>query len=420
MTEYTKQLDHSGVKGERIAKRLAELSKIGAMESGGVTRVGYSEEEKQAKGLVARWMREAGLTVTTDGAGNVFGRLNGKTDGPAIMSGSHLDSVPNGGNFDGTLGVLTALEVAEAWKETGYTPPMPYEVVVFSDEEGSRFKSGLTGSQAFMGKLTSEQLDQLIDHNGDGFDTVIENYGSSRERYLIPQSEQKNIGLFVEVHIEQGTVLEERDQPVGIVNGIAGPAWLEVVFKGEAGHAGNTPMEKRKDPVIAASIFASEVEKVPRKVSKTAVATIGKMDVAPNGVNVIAQEVKLMVDIRDIHETPRDEVLDLVCEAAERIASARGIGVTMSVETRITPLPIEEDMQGKAATTIREMGLEPVYIPSGAGHDAMILGEKYPVSMLFVRSKDGISHNPKEWTTLTDSVYATHVLKKFIENNMSE
>ncbi|WP_156291392.1 M20 family metallo-hydrolase [Oceanobacillus salinisoli] len=420
LTDYNTELNHSGMNGERLATRLYELSKIGSLESGGITRLGYSTEEKQAKELVIGWMKEAGLEVTMDGAGNVFGRLEGKENGPTIMSGSHLDSVPNGGNFDGPLGVLAALEVVEAWKATGYTPPVPYEVAIFSDEEGSRFNSGLTGSEAFMGKLTNEYLDQLFDEEGKSFDEVIKTYDSNREKFLTPSSKNKDIQLFAEVHIEQGKVLEKQEQPVGVVTGIAGPAWMEVTFEGKAGHAGNTPMDDRKDPVIAAGMFVSEIEPLPRKVSDSAVATVGKLNVHPNGSNVIAQKVELMVDIRDIKEEPRDKLIDLISEKAESIAKQRGIEVTWNLNTKVKPLPIQEELQEKIAVVMKELNITPTYIPSGAGHDSMILGERIPVAMLFARSKAGISHNPEEWTSLDDCVMSVHVLKRFLERVMEE
>ncbi|RKQ34695.1 M20 family metallo-hydrolase [Oceanobacillus halophilus] len=420
LTGYNIDLNHSGVSGERIAKRLDEISRIGAEENNGVTRIGYSREEKRAKELVAGWMKEVGLEVSMDGAGNVFGRLEGENKGPAILSGSHLDSVPKGGNFDGPLGVLAALEVVEAWRQTGYTPPFPFEVVIFSDEEGSRFNAGMTGSESFMGKMKSEDLDNLIDQEGNTFDEVIKIYDSSREKFLNPSSKEKDIQLFVEVHIEQGKVLEKHNQPVGIVSGIAGPAWLEVTFEGQAGHAGNTSMENRKDPVIAAGIFVSEIEALPRKVSEMAVATVGKLKVLPNGVNVIAQEVNLMVDIRDIREETRDRLIELIYQKAEEVADKRGIEVTWNLNTKIRPLPIEKNLQEKLANVMDEMNIEPIYIPSGAGHDSMIVGEEIPVAMLFARSRDGISHNPKEWTSLDDCVLSVHVLKKFVEKEMIE
>lgn len=418
--DYSPELSHSGVNGERLASRLDELSKIGLRESGGVTRPGYSAEEKLAKELVAGWMKSAGLAVRTDGAGNVFGRLEGKTSKPAIVSGSHVDSVPNGGHFDGPLGVLSALEVAEAWKQTGYIPEKPYEVAIFSDEEGSRFKSSFTGSRPFMGQMKPEEMDNLRDENGKSLREVLSEYGSSAEQCLQARDERGEIEAFVEVHIEQGKILEWEDQPVGTVSGIAGPAWLEVIFTGEAGHAGNTPMIGRKDPLVAASLFVGAIEEFPKQVSDTAVATVGQLNVHPNGINVIAQEVKLIVDIRDIFEESRDQLLDLIRGEAQKIASERNIEVQMNLNAKIKPLPISEKLQAKLADSLSKFNIKPVHIPSGAGHDAMIIGSEIPAAMIFVRSKDGISHNPKEWTSLNDCVYGVHVLKDFVEGLMKE
>lgn len=418
--DYDQELTHSGVNGERLASRLDELSRIGLLDSGGVTRPGYSAEEKKAKELVIKWMKNAGLTVTADGAGNVFGRLEGNTEGPSIASGSHVDSVPNGGHFDGPLGVLSALEVVESWKETGYIPEKPYEVVIFSDEEGSRFKSSLTGSRAFMGQLKPEEMDSLRDENGKSFRDVLNEYGSSAEACLKAGENRREIETFVEVHIEQGKVLERENQPVGVVKGIAGPASLEVTFTGEAGHAGNTPMAGRKDPLVAASLFVAAIEKFPKQVSDTAVATVGKLNVHPNGFNVIAQKVILTVDIRDIFEETRDQLLDQIKTKAVKIAEERSIDVQMKLNAKIKPLPIHESLQAGIAESLTKFNINPVYIPSGAGHDTMIVGTEMPAPMLFVRSRDGISHNPREWTSLNDCVHGVHVLKDFVEGLMKK
>ncbi|MCM3241962.1 M20 family metallo-hydrolase [Cytobacillus firmus] len=418
--DYDQELTHSGVNGERLASRLDELSRIGLLDSGGVTRPGYSAEEKKAKELVIKWMKNAGLTVTADGAGNVFGRLEGNTEGPSIASGSHVDSVPNGGHFDGPLGVLSALEVVESWKETGYIPEKPYEVVIFSDEEGSRFKSSLTGSRAFMGQLKPEEMDSLRDENGKSFRDVLNEYGSSAEACLKAGENRREIETFVEVHIEQGKVLERENQPVGVVKGIAGPASLEVTFTGEAGHAGNTPMAGRKDPLVAASLFVATIEKFPKQVSDTAVATVGKLNVHPNGFNVIAQKVILTVDIRDIFEETRDQLLDQIKTKAVKIAEERSIDVQMKLNAKIKPLPIHESLQAGIAESLTKFNINPVYIPSGAGHDTMIVGTEMPAAMLFVRSRDGISHNPREWTSLNDCVHGVHVLKDFVEGLMKK
>lgn len=419
--DYDAGLSHSGVNGERLANRLFELSKIGYTQVGGVKRPGLSDEEKAAKSLVKSWMVEAGLEVSEDGAGNVFGRLKGKSEQKkAIGSGSHVDSVPNGGNFDGPLGTLSALEVVESWKETGYVPEKPFEMIIFTDEEGSRFNSGLTGSRAMAGEVTEDEMNQLRDYNGETLEEVLSRYGSSLQDFKDAKRDVTELELFVEVHIEQGKKLEQANQPVGIVSGIAGPAWLEVEFKGEAGHAGNTPMVGRKDPLVAAAELIHRLPELPGKVSGTAVATIGKLEVKPNGINVIPETVVLHADIRDIQEATRDQLLESVQQEANDIAKERGIELHVKQNTKIQPVPIQEELKAQLAESLGNFGIEPVYIPSGAGHDAMILGRHIPVAMLFVRSKEGISHNPKEWTSLNDCVMGVHVLKDFIEKMMKQ
>ena len=418
MKDYDGTLTHSGVNGERVAQRLFELSQIGFTEVGGVSRPGFSDEERAAKELVKNWMKSAGLNVTEDGAGNVVGRMEGThRDMKAIASGSHVDSVPNGGNFDGPLGVLSALEVAESWKETGYIPTRAYEIHIFSDEEGSRFNSGLIGSRALTGGVSPKEMEQLRDFNDETLQEVLIRYGSSLEEFKRAKR-NLDLELFVEVHIEQGKILERAGQAVGIVSGIAGPAWLEVKFTGEAGHAGNTPMIGRKDPLVAASEFIGRIPQLPKKVSETAVATVGKLQVSPNGINVIPQSVTLHVDIRDIQEGPRDDLLNNIIQEAKNVAQKHKVTVEMQQNTKIQPVPIAEKLQKDLAASLKKLGMDPVHMPSGAGHDAMMLGRILPVAMLFVRSKDGVSHNPKEWSSLNDCILGVHVLKEFMEQKM--
>lgn len=415
---YDQSLSRGGVDGRRVAERLSELSKIGASIEGGVTRPGYSSEEKQAKQVVKTWMEQSGLQVIEDGAGNVIGRLEGTENGKAIMSGSHVDSVPNGGNFDGPLGVIAALEVVEAWKETGYLPRKPYEVVIFSDEEGTRFGSGLTGSHAMVGQLTEQETELKIDKDGKSFETVIEEYGSSLSAVWHAKRKMSDIELFVELHIEQGKILEKNDLSVGVVKGIAGPVWMNVTFEGEAGHAGNTPMNDRRDSMVAASHFIHSVSSLPSRFSETAVATIGKLNVFPNGINVIPQKVELTVDIRDIHEDKRDALVEAIIEAAEQSGVAHNVDVTCQKTLTVQPLLINEELLSDMKESITKFGIEPMELISGAGHDAMVLGREIPSAMLFVQSKKGISHNPEEWTDLSDCVNGVQVLKDFIEQQM--
>ncbi|MCP8617884.1 M20 family metallo-hydrolase [Salirhabdus salicampi] len=417
MADFDYTLNHSGVSGNRVASRLNELSLIGKTEYGGSYRVGFSAKEAEAKNKVIDWMKEAGLAVTTDGAGNVFGRLEGKNQSlPLLMSGSHVDSVPNGGHFDGPLGVLAALEVVEAWKETGYTPERTVEVVIFTDEEGARFNGGLLGSQAFTGQNDKETITKLTDTEGKSFSEVLDEIGLTEEEFFQSERDLTKIEAFIEVHIEQGKRLEKEQLPVGIVTGIAGPCWLSMNFKGQAGHAGNTPMDERCDALVAAGKFVSEIHNLPPRVSSTAVATVGKLNVKPNGVNVIPGEVDLTVDIRDIHENTRDQLVGLITDAAQSVAKKYGINVAWNETVRVDPLLIRKDLQQKLDASIVANGIEPFYLPSGAGHDAMVVGRKIPSAMLFVQSKDGISHNPAEWSSLNDCVQTIHVLKHFIEN----
>jgi len=408
--------DKDGISGKRLAERLDEISKIGRTAENGSNRPGFSLAEKQAKNLVVKWMIEVGLDVHEDGAGNIFGRLSGKAkEDLTILSGSHIDTVPNGGHFDGVLGVLSALEVVEAWKEVGYQPNKSFEVAIFTDEEGSRFNSGFGGSEAMMGKVNTDEKLQLTDIEGKSFSEVLASVGLSVEGYEKASRSLDDIEMFVELHIEQGKRLEKENLPCGIVTGIAGPSWISLTFSGEAGHAGNTPMNDRRDALVAASEFVNRLSQLPQQINDSAVATVGKINVHPNGVNVIPGEVNLYVDIRDIYEETRDKLIDQVIDLSEEIAQKHSVQVKHEEKTRVTPIPIAQDNQRLLAETFESMGLQPYYLPSGAGHDAMIIGEAIPISMIFVRSKGGISHNPAEWTDLVDAVVGARVLKSFIE-----
>ncbi|WP_328587726.1 Zn-dependent hydrolase [Alteribacter lacisalsi] len=417
MNDSHEELTHSGVNGERMARRLYELSKIGLTEDGGSNRISFTKEEKEAKNLAKLWMEEAGLTVKEDGAGNVIGRLEGASSKAVVMSGSHLDSVPNGGHFDGPLGVLAAIEVAQAWKDTDFVPEKSYEVVVFTDEEGARFNSGLTGSRAITGTLDPDEKRTLTDADGKLFEDVMQENGLSLSSIKEAARDFTDVDAFVEVHIEQGKKLEKEDLPVGVVQGIAGPSWLDVTFTGAAGHAGNTPMDDRTDALVAAGIFIAEIEKLPSRFSPSAVATVGKVNVKPNGVNVIAGEVQMTVDVRDIHEDTRNSLQEAIFAKACEIAEERNIEVTTKEIMSAPPVKVTEEMQQKAAAAVQKaVDREPYFLPSGAGHDAMIMGKKTSIAMLFTRSRDGISHNPAEWSSLNDCVHTVHALKHLLED----
>nr|WP_218672920.1 Zn-dependent hydrolase [Halobacillus massiliensis] len=421
LKEYDEKLSRDGIDGERLAARLHEISKIGLTSDGGSHRTGFSNEEKRAKDLVKGWMKKARLEIYEDGAGNVFGRLEGKNPKlPSVLSGSHVDSVPNGGHFDGPLGVLSALEIVEAWNKEGFQPERSYEVVIFTDEEGSRFNSGLTGSRAMTGEIEKDVQYTLMDQKNKPFEKVLDEAGLSASAFFEINRDLNEISHFVEVHIEQGKLLEQYGQPTGIVSGIAGPLWLDMSFEGEAGHAGNTPMNDRRDALVAAGEFISKIHALPKRVSDTAVATVGKLNVSPNGPNVIPGEVKLIVDIRDISEDTRDELADLIIKEAGNTAENYGVSLNYKQTIRVTPVPIQDEYIDRLEKHLQNHSIEPKLIPSGAGHDALIVGHHLPVSMLFVRSQKGISHNPEEWSTLNDCVRTIHVLREYIESLTKE
>lgn len=413
----SESLDRAGVSGKRLASRLAQIAEIGMTPDGGSYRIGFSNEEKQAKNLVIQWMEEAGLAVTVDGAGNVFGRLEGGNPKlPALMSGSHVDTVPNGGHFDGVLGVLAALEVAAAWKETNYVPEQPFEVAVFTDEEGSRFNDGFTGSRAAFGLVDSKEQLNLVDDQGNSFSQVLEKIGLSPEPFFSAKRNLEDIEAFIEVHVEQGIVLEKENLPIGVVSGIAGPSWLEITYIGVAGHAGGTPMGHRYDALAAAGELISKIPALPGQFSSTAVATVGKIEVKPNGINVIPEEVTLFVDIRDIQLEPRDQLITKIIDLAKRIAEDHQLKCHWNETLKIEPVPLSNKMIDRVSAAVEANGIKPYLLPSGAGHDAMVAGRFLPTAMIFVRSKQGHSHNPLEWSSLNDCIQSVHVLKHVLEN----
>ncbi|WP_077214941.1 Zn-dependent hydrolase [Bacillus dakarensis] len=405
-----------GFNEERIAERLSQLASIGLTEEGGSNRIAYTKEERAAKEMVKKWIKEILLEVYEDEAGNVFGRLNGKdTTLPAVLVGSHVDTVPNGGHFDGTLGVLTALEVVQTWTEEAFIPDRNLEIVIFSDEEGVRFDGGLTGSRVMMGEADAGSLREDKDEDGVTFAEALRADGLDIDLLDKAVRNPKEIHAFVELHIEQGKVLERQDCPVGIVTGIAGPVNLWVQFNGEAGHAGNTPMGQRLDALAASSEFMTELEKMPGRFSETAVATVGKIDVYPGGSNVIPGRVELIVDVRDIYLESRDSLLATIEELALKIAERRGLQVVLDRKLRVDPVLIQDGMKEIVKDAVESSGFQPVLLPSGAAHDAMIMGRHVPTAMIFVRSQDGISHNPKEWTTLDDIMAGCKVLSETLK-----
>ncbi|WP_216831329.1 Zn-dependent hydrolase [Alkalihalobacterium elongatum] len=383
---------------ERLWSRIEELSGIGKTADNGVTRFSYTREEYEANELVKRYMQQAGLEVYYDAVGNLIGSKSGNKDLPTILLGSHIDTVPNGGKFDGSLGVLTAIEVMESLQDQQILLDHPVKVIAFKDEEGSRFGFGMIGSLAVAGNLNSKALERK---DKDGFsirDALIE-YGYDPENIQVAQ--MTDVKMYLELHIEQGKVLENNEAPVGIVTGIAGPLWLKFKLTGEAEHAGATPMGQRKDPLVAASLIIAEIEKLANQY-EDAVATVGTLSLTPGGVNVIPGSVEFTIDLRDISEQVRGRLEKEIRDFATTIVSERKIDLTIEELQRVAPVICSQQIQETIQQSISELDYPVVSLPSGAGHDAMQFKDAFPVGMIFVRSKDGISHNPKEFTAKED------------------
>ncbi|RSL30714.1 Zn-dependent hydrolase [Salibacterium salarium] len=396
-----------------LVNRVANMSEIGKTEEGGVTRFVYTEEEERAKRLFQSWMEQAGLTVREDDVGNLYGRLEGTNPHlPAVLTGSHLDTVPNGGAFDGTLGCISSLMAIEAIINEQGRLTHPIELVVFVDEEGSRFGSGLLGSRMAMGEVTKEELFQLRDDYHTTAAEAMKRQGYSPNKLKQCWLDSEDVKAFIEVHIEQGKRLEQYNERIGIVNGIAGPSWLEIKLDGETDHAGNTPMNMRKDAVAGAAELISAIESIPREISSTAVATVGKVNFHPNGSNVIAGRAEMIVDVRDIEEENRDDMLQRMEKEAHRVAEKRELAVETHLQIRIQPVPVPEWIQQKMESSAKALDLPYMHMPSGAGHDAMIVGKYIPSGLLFVPSVHGKSHTPEEFTELKDCIDGVAMLRE--------
>ncbi|MEK3806745.1 Zn-dependent hydrolase [Bacillus sp. FSL H8-0547] len=411
-----KELDqtpsYEGIDPLELAEKLSALFDIGKTPEGGITRFPYTDEENKAKALFQSWMEEAGLEVKEDAVGNLFGILRGTSpELPVVMTGSHLDSVPNGGAFDGPLGCLSSLLAMKAIAKNGKLK-RSIELAVFVDEEGARFKNGIFGSRAMMGEAGTEDFKAFHDEQGNSlYDEMIRN-GHQPERIAEHVRNPKQIYAFLELHIEQGKRLESEGKDIGVVSGIAGPSWTSFTFIGETDHAGNTPMEFRKDTVAAAAEFILAVEKTPRRFSETAVATVGKLNVFPNGTNVISGRTEAVADVRDIDREARDAVIQSMKKASQTIAESRGLTVEIKDGISIAPVIVPDDIQNIIRQAAEKSGLSTLSLPSGAGHDAMTLGKYVPSGMIFVPSQNGKSHSPEEWTSLPDCIKGVQTIKE--------
>jgi allantoate deiminase len=408
--------DYPSINNRELAEKLAALNEFGAAPSGGFNRPPFSEAERGAAALYKRWMEDLGMMVREDEAGNLFGKWEGKDPSlPCIMTGSHLDTVPDGGAFDGALGCLSSLLAVKALKEQRFEPQRSIEIVVFVDEEGSRFGHGLFGSQVVMGEVEPQSLHHFTDESGITMHRAMSEAGLDPDHLKHAKRNPEDISFFLELHIEQGKQLENENLHIGVVSGIAGPSWRSFTFNGNTDHAGNTPMTMRADALAGAAQFIIEVEKLPSTVSGTAVATVGRIQAFPNGTNVIAGKAVVDVDVRDISLENRNELLKRITAKAKEVASGRDLEVDVKNGIEIAPVPVKKSIQDKMAEIAEKEGFAYKVLPSGAGHDMMNIGKYTDGGMIFVPSHNGKSHSPEEWTSLPDCVRGVKMMSECLK-----
>ncbi|TDL91718.1 Zn-dependent hydrolase [Vibrio vulnificus] len=381
---------------ERIEKQINDLNEFTSTPGEGTTRLTYSKEDLLTRNYIKNKMKEHGMKVQEDGCGNIFGKLEGTLkDAPSVLLGSHFDSVPNGGAYDGPAGVIVALEVAALFAKNQLTPKYPLEIVALIEEEGARFGGGLMGSRGIVGTLSEESFKNLRDK--DGIKTIEAMTKIGLDPSLPKRRNPNSIKAFLELHIEQGPILEEKNIPIGVVEAIVGLTQFEVTIEGKAGHAGTTPMDRRTDALVAAAQIISQLPSFAIEEGEGTVITTGRLHVLPNGANVIPNKVVFSVDIRSSKE---EHINNVIKRMKELIESYQEQGIHTTAEQLLYMPPKVLSNEIKALLKDKSSDLEIPYcsINSGAGHDAMVFSDVTDVGMLFVPSKAGLSHCPEEWS----------------------
>jgi len=396
----------------RLHDAIAELAGFNDdPAAGGITREVYTPTYAAALDLVATWMGDAGLETRLDAVGNLFGRWAGSDpDAPLVLTGSHVDTTLNAGRYDGVVGVLGAIEAVRLLREAGTAPRRSIEVVAWAGEE-PRFGTGCVGSRAAAGRLDRADLDRLRDGDGISMADALRGAGFDPDRLGEARIDAAAIFALVELHIEQGAVLEEGGEPIGVVTAIAAPHDFRVTLHGAATHAGATPMRLRRDALAGAAEAMTALERIVRESpSGTTVGTVGVLRVRPGAINVVPGEVELDVDVRDSDRGARDAVVGAVLAETRAIAARRGLEVEVAPIVEDVPVACDRRVVEAAAAAVEELGLAFRRMTSGAYHDAMVMGSRVPIGMVFVPSAGGISHHPDEYTAPEDVERGVRVL----------
>ena len=394
------------IDGQRLLARLDELARIGAIEGGGCCRLALSDDDRRGRDLVAGWMRELGLAVTVDAIGNVFGLRAGRTRGAPVMTGSHIDTVRTGGRYDGNLGVLAGLEVLRTLDAAGIVTERPLVVAFFTDEEGARFAPDMLGSLVYVGGMPLEQALEVRAIDGARLGDELRRIGYAGD--AAPGAHRPH--AFVELHIEQGPVLDAEGLTIGAVEDLQGISWQQLSITGQSNHAGTTPMRLRHDAGYAAAVVSTFVRSLARQMGGAQVATVGKIDLHPNLINVIAARASLTVDLRHTDEARLQEAEARLARFVEQLAADEGVTITARTLARFEPVRFDPGVVRRIERVAGRLGLSHRRITSGAGHDAQMLARICPTAMIFVPSVEGISHNPAEHTAPADLAAGADVL----------
>lgn len=403
------------VKMERFKQMFRQINEYGYTDDG-MNRLAYSKEEAQALQYIKRLCEAEGLLYRQDEIGNVIIRREGTDPSlPAVAVGSHIDTVYNGGMYDGTVGVLAGLEVLFALNEEKVRTTHPLEVIIFACEESARFGLATVGSKAMVGTLDLEEVMRLHDENDQTFTEVIAQKGFSLEYISMAERNEDELKAFLELHIEQGPVLEGIGKDIGLVTGIAAPTRYHVTIHGRQSHSGSTPMRSRQDALLAASEFALYLEQLAleEEDAKT-VATVGACKVKSGAMNIVPGEVKLHVDIRSIYMESKERLIENLHVFVKKLEKKRDVQVSFRKITNETPVLLNERLLELAKSGCEKRNFTYEEMPSGAGHDAMNMALKYPTGVIFIPSKDGLSHHPDEYTSFKQIEKGIHLLKDIL------
>ena len=395
----------------RLQQHFEAMSLIGKIGETGTCRPAMTVLEKQGFELAASWMQDAGMKTHIDNFGNLIGRLDGEdTSLPVLMMGSHLDSQPYGGRFDGVAGVLCAIEVVKTMSENNIKPKRSIEVISFADEEGWRFTKGLFGSRGILGKLEEGELART-DKDGITREQALKDFGCDPTNFKASEYAQGSIHAFLELHIEQGPILDIANKPIGIVTGISGPLWLTVKLKGMAGHTGSVPMPLRKDALLGAAEIVVALNKIAtQNPANPTVATVATMEVFPASRNIIAEEVLFTIDLRDIDLARRNLYEQQLYAEIENICNKHQLTYTITEDTNSEPRYCADWIKNIIKKNCEMQNLDAPELMSGPFHDALALSYACDYGMIFVRCKDGISHNPKEFSSYEDLALGAEIM----------